>query len=125
VLDTKTVNRVVLDLPDPAATGADCVRYDQQLNRLRGRTAAALAFGEPNPDLLPDPIGSPGTAAWMALRKHAIALHPLYCAPELDTLGAGLAIEDLDEPLADGLSPFDLLAHFVGHEKAARVRRRV
>ncbi|MDP9444968.1 MAG: class I SAM-dependent methyltransferase family protein [Actinomycetota bacterium] len=117
--------REVLDLPDPADVGADAPRYNKIVQALRATTMAAIAAGRPNPNVLLDPAVSPRTPAWMALRKHAIALHPLYSAPHMETWGAGLTVEELDEPLVPGGgNPFDLLALHIGPHRAVRVRDR-
>jgi SAM-dependent methyltransferase len=113
-----------LDLPDAAQPQLNAARYRPWLADLTSRTMLAIDAGQPNPDLLLDPHVAPGVAAWMGLRKHAVALHPLYCVPDLRTLGAGLALADLDEPLLDGMAPFELLARFVGSEASARIRVR-
>lgn len=114
----------VLELEDQAALGPeDRRRADEDLRILTQVTAAALHGGLPNPDLLLDPRG-PSRVAWMQLRKHAIALHPLYLAPHLENLGGGLTMADLEAELPGLGRPFELLADVVGLHKAERVHAR-
>lgn len=124
LLSTADARRVVLRLSDRAGTEQDAIAASRVLDDLCAQTMRALNAGLPNPDLLLDEDVAPGIAAWMALRKQAIALHPLYAAPDLDVLGGGLTMSDLDEPLDDGTVPFEALADIVGAAGAARVRER-
>lgn len=55
------------------------------------RTLSALASGARNPQLLLDDDEAPGFPHWMAVRKLAVALHPLHAAGEGHrTFGCGL-----------------------------------
>jgi SAM-dependent methyltransferase len=115
----------VLALEDPAALApADRLRAEEYLSVLAKVTAAALDAGLPNPDILLDADVRPTCAAWMQLRKHAIALHPLYRAPLLNDLGGGLNMADLESELPGLGKPFELLAGLIGPQKAERVQGR-
>lgn len=84
---TDLVRPVTLEYTDPAYLASDDEHFQPRMERLREQTREALAAGLSNPNVLLNDELLPGGAPWMGLRKHAIALHPLYCAPHLETLG--------------------------------------
>jgi SAM-dependent methyltransferase len=114
----------VLEFADPTDKHPDLRRHDKTVAEVRRLTVEAMGAGRQNPNVLLDEALSPGVPAWMGLRKHAIALHPLYMAPHLDSLGAGLTLADLDRPLVEGASAFEVLAHLRSPERSRRVRDR-
>lgn len=112
----------VLELPDGGALAVpEQFEADLVLADLEAATMRALAAGHPNPGLLSDEAVMPGVSTWMAMRKLAIALHPLYEArTDLATLGAGLQLDELHRALPDGRSPFEAVASQYGDARAAQ-----
>ena len=97
-----------LRFPDPGNEDGAPEMYRAWLAPLLARTMDEITAGRPNPDVLLDDREALGVHTWMSLRKHAIALHPIYNAPGLTVLGDGLTMSDFDEPLEDDVLPFRL-----------------
>lgn len=110
------------DIDDPCAMPAGPVRDEAVafLEMARAETRAALDQGLPNPNLgLTDPRFMCGPE-WMALRKSALALHPLYSAGRWPRLGAGVTAADLHRPFPWGQAPADELVRQLGQNRAQR-----
>lgn len=115
------VQTAVLDDPaGPTETEqADC---DALIADLEARTTASLNAGSPNPNLLFDDATFPGMPNWLALRKSALALHPIYGVDSYTTLGGALTGEDFQAPLIGESSAIELLTDSVGADRAATIQ---
>jgi hypothetical protein len=103
---------------DGALTGDELVEARRMIDDARRETAAALAAGNDNPEVV---LRVPGVSAWLSLRKTALALHPLYSAGRAPTMGAGITLDDLHRPFAWGRTPVEELSAIVGPDRAAAV----
>lgn len=97
---------------------------DVLVSELEALTVEALGLGLPNPQLLFDVDRFPAASAWLALRKHAIALHPLYEAGEVTTLGEGLDWSDFTSPLVGDADAVELLSRSIGPDRASLIADR-
>jgi SAM-dependent methyltransferase len=105
-----TADSVVQEVREQLASGID-IRFtnphdehalDPDTQLAVDEYADKLAEAEDGRDLF---LSTPAMAAWGPLTKRAIALHTLYGASKLETLGEGISADVYDQPLfpkADG-----------------------
>jgi hypothetical protein len=111
------VERIAID--DPAGLGeAEQVAVDAEIAVLEHETRAALASGEPNPNLLFDDRRWPGVETWLSMRTRAIALHPLHAGAQVAMLGDGLSSEAFDAVEIDGTTARVLARRMQGESAA-------
>jgi len=134
--DRRQVNEPTLIFPgicEGLASEIDTLRAEgQEISIVRPRPRYRLTLSDQatvevaidelsrRPDcikMLFDPEEHPTGAAWLMLRKRAIALHALYGAGSMQTLGEGIDPAIYDAPLFDGISAKEVLR--AEHPKSA------
>lgn len=106
----------LLEVDDPhSLDGPRLVQAMDAVREVRDRTMREIGAGLMNPQLLRE---DRAVEAWMRLRKHALALHPIYVAGEHGTLGSGVTPTSLRQCEIGGRPPADILVELIGAERA-------